>query len=348
MFFKFKKQKKEKKKIKENDFDQNISENEKEIKIHIMPKKFLSEVKKESSSLGIIIFILIFIAVGCASIYFFQDDIFPNGIPFISSENEKSELNLNNNNNNQTANVNNTNTLNRNYDINNNSNNINNSNDNFNDNTNINNNINVNINSNVNDVVISISSDKDNDTLTDAEEVLYQANPNNPDTDGDGFLDGQEVANLYSPLTGKAELMEYSGMTKNYINSTYSYSVIYPVSWQVVSLAGGDREIAFVSENKEFIEITIVDNPEGVNAEQWYLEQISPQLAYKVEKLWANNFMGVKSLDGMHFYLTPISGKKNFIYSVSYMVGSHMNITYPTTFKMLVRSFDIDLNREEN
>lgn len=346
MFFKFKKQKKQEKNNQENISEQDISEPEKEIKIHIMPNKFLSEVKQESSRLSIFIFILIFIAVGCAFLYFFQDDIFPNGIPFINNENENSELNLNANNNNQTANANNTNTLNRNYNINDNVNNINNSNDNFNDNTNIN--INTNINSNVNDIIISMSSDKDKDTLTDAEEELYQANPNNPDTDGDGFLDGQEVANLYSPLTGEAELMEHSGMTKNYINSTYSYSVIYPVSWQVVSLAGGDKEIAFVSENKEFIEITILDNPQGLNAEQWYLKQIPFNLAYKVERLWANNFMGVKSLDGMHFYLTPISGKKNFIYSVSYMVGSRMNITYPATFKMIVRSFDIASNRKEN
>ena len=343
MFFKFKKEKKDNQ---ESISEQNISEPEKEIKIHIMPKKFLREVKQESRGLSILIFILIFVAVGCASLYFFQDDIFPNGLPFINNDNENSEINLNVNNNNQIANANNINTLNRNHNINSNLNNINNSNDNSNNNTNIN--INTNINSNVNNTVISISPDKDKDTLTDEEEILYQSNPNNPDTDGDGFLDGQEVANLYSPLTGEAELMEHSGMTKNYINSAYSYSVIYPISWQVVSLAGGDKEIAFVSENKEFIEITIIDNPQGINAEQWYLKQIPSNLAYKVERLWANNFMGVKSLDGMHFYLTPISGKKNFIYSVSYMVGSHMNITYPATFKMLVRSFDIDSNRKEN
>ncbi|MEA2088835.1 MAG: hypothetical protein U9O55_03295 [Patescibacteria group bacterium] len=347
MFFKFKKQKKEEKNNQENSPEQNILKNEREINIHIMPNKFLREAKQESRGLSVFIFILIFIAVGCATLYFFQDDIFPNGLPFISNNvNENSELNLNTDNSNKTANVNNANTLNRNYNINNNSNNINNSNNNSNGNTNTN--VNTNGNVNINKPVVSIASDKDKDMLTDQEEALYQSNPNNPDTDNDGFLDGQEVANLYSPLTGEAMLLEYSGMTKNYINSTYSYSIIYPISWKVVSLAGGDKEIAFVSENKEFIKIIIIDNQQGLNAEQWYLEQIPSNMAYKVERLWVNNFMGVKSLDGMHFYLTPISGRKNFIYSVSYIVGSHMNITYPSTFKMIVRSFDIDSNRKEN
>lgn len=348
MFFKSKRQDKQEnndKKNKSNNIEEQIIfEPEKKITIHIMPKRFLREVKTESNFLGIFIFILIFIAVGFFALYFFQDSIFPNGLPFFThkNENENSAFKLNLNNSNSSTNQeNNINTLNRNHNLNNS--NINNSNSNINVNIN-----NANTNTNTNSSLISMAPDRDKDTLTDAEEVLYKSNPNNPDTDGDGFLDGQEVANLYNPLTGSSELIENSGMTKNYINKVYNYSVIYPKSWQVVLMADKDRDVALVSSNKEFIEITIIDNPKGISAEQWYLKQIPANLAYKVEKIWANNFVGVKSLDAMHFYLTPISGKKNFIYSISYMVGSHMNITYPSTFKMIVRSFDISSNRQKN
>lgn len=42
--------------------------------------------------------------------------------------------------------------------------------------------------------------DTDNDALSDYEEIkIYQTNPLNADTDGDGFLDGAEVKNGYNP-----------------------------------------------------------------------------------------------------------------------------------------------------
>ena len=42
--------------------------------------------------------------------------------------------------------------------------------------------------------------DPDNDGLTNAQESLWGTNPNNPDTDKDGYNDGKEVANCHNPL----------------------------------------------------------------------------------------------------------------------------------------------------
>ena len=42
--------------------------------------------------------------------------------------------------------------------------------------------------------------DSDCDGLTNAEEKLYGTDPNNPDTDGDGYSDGVEVKSGYDPL----------------------------------------------------------------------------------------------------------------------------------------------------
>lgn len=41
--------------------------------------------------------------------------------------------------------------------------------------------------------------DTDNDGLTDQQEIIYGTDLNNPDTDGDGFKDGDEVKNGYNP-----------------------------------------------------------------------------------------------------------------------------------------------------
>ncbi len=45
-----------------------------------------------------------------------------------------------------------------------------------------------------------VSQDSDFDLLSDEEEVRIGTDPNNPDTDGDGYLDGLEVKSGYSPL----------------------------------------------------------------------------------------------------------------------------------------------------
>lgn len=48
------------------------------------------------------------------------------------------------------------------------------------------------------------SLDSDKDGLTNAQEAQYGTDPNNPDTDGDGFKDGDEVKAGYNPKgTGK-------------------------------------------------------------------------------------------------------------------------------------------------
>jgi hypothetical protein len=50
------------------------------------------------------------------------------------------------------------------------------------------------------------TSDSDNDGLSDQMEIFYKTDPNNPDTDADGYKDGEEVINGYSPSgPGKLE-----------------------------------------------------------------------------------------------------------------------------------------------
>ena len=46
----------------------------------------------------------------------------------------------------------------------------------------------------------SILKDSDNDGLSDDVEAIYGTDPNNPDTDGDSWPDGEEVQNGYNPL----------------------------------------------------------------------------------------------------------------------------------------------------
>ena len=50
---------------------------------------------------------------------------------------------------------------------------------------------------------IAIDSDLDQDGLNFLNEIIYGTDFNNKDTDGDGFLDGDEIKNNYSPIGAK-------------------------------------------------------------------------------------------------------------------------------------------------
>ncbi|PIR03937.1 MAG: hypothetical protein COV59_02010 [Candidatus Magasanikbacteria bacterium CG11_big_fil_rev_8_21_14_0_20_39_34] len=56
-------------------------------------------------------------------------------------------------------------------------------------------------------IVRAQEEDLDNDGLSDAQEVYYFTDSHNPDTDGDGYLDGVEVANNYSPHAGNGKMI---------------------------------------------------------------------------------------------------------------------------------------------
>ena len=49
-------------------------------------------------------------------------------------------------------------------------------------------------------LIESQDKDSDNDGLKDWEEELYKTSPYNPDTDGDGYLDGEEINSGHNPL----------------------------------------------------------------------------------------------------------------------------------------------------
>jgi len=78
--------------------------------------------------------------------------------------------------------------------------------------------------------------DSDSDGLTDVEEVLLGTNPQVVDTDGDGFNDGSETVNLYSPVAASQPLnadAHFSAAVweaKTPLNS-YTWTFLRPQAW---------------------------------------------------------------------------------------------------------------------
>jgi len=62
------------------------------------------------------------------------------------------------------------------------------------------------------DISFALDADWDNDGLANREESFWNTDPNNPDTDGDGYLDGEEVASGHDPLIpGPDDLLPTDG-----------------------------------------------------------------------------------------------------------------------------------------
>ncbi len=63
-----------------------------------------------------------------------------------------------------------------------------------------------------------LAVDSDNDGLTDEQETIYYTDPAVRDTDGDGYLDAEEVAQGFSPLAGSAMRMDQHDLDSDGLN----------------------------------------------------------------------------------------------------------------------------------
>jgi len=59
-----------------------------------------------------------------------------------------------------------------------------------------------------------LDTDMDNDGLSDIEESFYRTDLQNPDTDGDGYLDGEEVASGYDPRVAAPNDVKHGVISK--------------------------------------------------------------------------------------------------------------------------------------
>jgi len=187
-----------------------------------MPMPVMPPEQKQSKRkyilIGIIIFSVLVVLIAGAVV----------GLSYLTNENANANVVanantvINTNAANDNANLNQNTNTNLNANANLNANVIANLNQNANVNTNVNLNanavVNANTNANANLNVNAEALDSDSDGLVDAKELLYGTGVNNPDTDGDGYNDGAEIENLYSPNgLGQLSINDFKTYCLNYI-----------------------------------------------------------------------------------------------------------------------------------
>jgi len=183
---------------------------------------------------------------------------------------------------------------------------------------------------------LSFGADSDNDGLTDAEETLLGISTSTPDTDGDGYLDGAELINLYNPA-GVGKLTANSRIAL-YENKTFSYDLLYPAIWQT-SVNGGDDSVMFKTDDNQFIQIIVQPNVNEETLDDWYMEQLGTSIINETDRVNSSNWQGVKSPDGLNVYL--MNKKQNYIFSLTYNPGGANILEYFNIFQMMVKSFNL-------
>lgn len=179
-------------------------------------------------------------------------------------------------------------------------------------------------------------SDTDSDGLSDLEErLLYASDPGLPDTDGDGFLDGNEVFNGYNPTQAPPSSLADAGLLKPYtVNAAPGevlYALSYPSSWTATPAADDPRDAVFALTTGESLTISTEDKTDATQTiDAWYAAQNQTTTVRP-----ATTKSGVKTLqteDGLTVYVDR--GVSVLIFHLD--TGMKGTVDYLQTFKMIL------------
>lgn len=118
--------------------------------------------------------------------------------------------------------------------------------------------------------------DTDRDGLSDLEEEeIYNTDASSPDTDKDGFLDGNEVFHRYDPNGPIPGTLETAGIVQEYavtpeMNSPAEYTIAYPVVWSIRAEPETPWNASFVATSGESISVVLMEKPAGQTLRQWF------------------------------------------------------------------------------
>ncbi len=176
--------------------------------------------------------------------------------------------------------------------------------------------------------------DSDSDGLTDLEEDLFKTNKNNPDTDGDGFLDGNEVFHLYNPNGQAPARLIDAGLVKE-VKGSVGWTMQIPSVWSI-KLDKTDGTAATIdSGHGETFILTIQDNPNRLPIIDWYLEK-NPDVQ-RSEILVYRSKQGYDGIIGKDLLTTYIPWEDK-VFVFKYDIDGQQYINYRTTYSMMLNS----------
>lgn len=176
--------------------------------------------------------------------------------------------------------------------------------------------------------------DSDSDGITDLEETLYVTDARTPDTDADGFLDGNEVFHLYNPA-GQAPVRLLDSSLVKIVTASMGWVMSIPASWSIAMDATDGSRATIDTKHGELFKVTIENNPEKKPILQWYLDTHPGVASTQVLKYRSKG--GYEGVIGADLLSTFIPwGDRVFV--MTYDLDGQTFINYRTTYSMMLNS----------
>ena len=204
--------------------------------------------------------------------------------------------------------------------------------------------------------------DSDSDGLTDVEEqIIYGTNPSLPDTDSDGFLDGNEVFHRYNPGGTAPGTLLGSGLVKEHL--TDFFSIYYPATWTTGVVPQTDTEgfvanASFVNEAGEVVPSYASTSAFAAPTGEKIMMSVSAAgaQANQLEQSWREEFassalLSTTSKTGLRVLLTEdklnalivLDGR---VLLFTYEPGLKTTVDYQQTFQMMFNSIALLVDEE--
>lgn len=182
--------------------------------------------------------------------------------------------------------------------------------------------------------------DTDSDGLSDVEEGLYGTELRNPDTDGDTFLDGNEVFHRYSPLGDSPATLLDTGAVELFTAESGEFTFTYPMEWSIsssVNSSGITTEVIIGTDTLAVFAVNYSQIEEGEDFESWYKKNGDAILRFTglKETLTKEGYDAFVGRNDRIAYLIADSG----VYTFEYDLGSGLSVDYLQTFQMMINSF---------
>jgi hypothetical protein len=176
--------------------------------------------------------------------------------------------------------------------------------------------------------VVTEGKDSDLDQLTDMEEPYYNADMTKSDTNGNGYLDGTEVTNLYDPSV-KGNPMDKATFISHPLWGGLTF--LLPKPWSILSVNGQPNQARIATGSATRIGIEWILNPEKKSFDG-LLAGLGIDASHAIHT--KRGYEARQTSDGLTTYIAI--GDK--VLKVTYDLNGDTSYDYRTSYAMIVES----------
>ncbi|MDG1949769.1 MAG: hypothetical protein P8J32_03005, partial [bacterium] len=178
-------------------------------------------------------------------------------------------------------------------------------------------------------------TDTDSDGLTDIEEeVVYETDPRMPDSDSDGFLDGNEVFHRYNPNGTAPGTLLGSGLTTMLVASAAEahFELNYPTIWEIELT---EEELTLEATTGEGFRLNYHQKEPRQPLDEW--AELWLDLEDATSGVTKNGLVIIQTQDQLTNYIDLGYAVLEFTYDT----GAKTRVDYLQTYQMMLNSIRI-------